>query len=77
VVGSFAYNATMTLGAATLVRPLAITHPGRLQVPAVIMVASLAGALGLAWRSGTLTRRSGWALMACYPVFVVVAVIVH
>lgn len=77
VVGSFAYNATMTLGAAALVRTLSINDPGRLRVPAVIMVASLAVALGLAWRSGKLTRRSGYALIACYPAFVVVAIIVR
>ncbi|MGI8752541.1 MAG: sodium:calcium antiporter [Acidimicrobiales bacterium] len=77
VVGSFAYNATMTLGAAALVRPLGIADPGRLRLPAVLMVGSLAAAVGLAWRSSTLTRRSGCALMAGYPVFVVVAVILH
>ena len=77
VVGSFAYNATMTLGAAALVRPLAITDAGRLHVPAVIMVASLAAAIGLAWASGRLTRRSGFGLIAGYPAFVAVAVVVR
>ncbi len=77
VVGSFAYNSTMTLGAAALVRPLVISSPGRLHIPAVFMVASLAAAIGLGWVSGKLTRRSGLALMACYPPFVVVAALVR
>lgn len=77
VVGSFAYNATMTLGAAALVRPLAVADPGRLHVPAIIMVASLAAVAGLARISGQLTRRSGLILIACYPAFVLVAVIVR
>ncbi|MDQ2838551.1 MAG: hypothetical protein M3Y89_14240 [Actinomycetota bacterium] len=37
----------------------------------------LAVAVGLAWRTGKLTRRTGLALMACYPAFVVVAVTVR
>ncbi len=76
VIGSFAYNATMTLGAAALVRPLFVSNAGRLRIPLVFLVASLALALGLAWKSGRLTRRSGGALIACYPVFVVVALVV-
>lgn len=77
VVGSFAYNATMTLGAAALVRPLLIADPGRLHVPAIIMVAALAAVTALARISGGLTRRSGLILMACYPAFVLVAVLVR
>ncbi len=77
VVGSFAYNATMTLGAAALVRPLAVADPGRLHLPAIIMVASLAAVAGLARIPGQLTRRSGLILIACYPAFVLVAVIVR
>jgi cation:H+ antiporter len=77
VVGSFAYNATMTLGAAALVRPLFVADPGRLHVPALIMVASLAAVTALTLMSGKLTRRSGLILMACYPAFVLAAVMVR
>lgn len=77
VVGSFAYNATMTLGAAALVRPLVLGDAGRLHVPLVFMIAALAATMGLAWKSGTLGRRSGVVLMACYPAFVVVAILVR
>ena len=38
VVGSFAYNATMTLGASAVARPLRISDAGVLHVPLVFMV---------------------------------------
>jgi hypothetical protein len=38
VVGSWAYNATMTLGAAAVVRPLQIGEPAPLRLPMVAMV---------------------------------------
>ncbi|MGH9073350.1 MAG: sodium:calcium antiporter [Acidimicrobiales bacterium] len=75
VVGSFAYNATMTLGAAALVRPLRITSPASLHIPLVVMMAALALALGLGWRARTLGRRAGSLLLLCYPAFVVAVVV--
>jgi cation:H+ antiporter len=45
VVGSFAYNATMTLGASALTRPLRITQSHDLHLPLVVMVAALLLAL--------------------------------
>ena len=73
VVGSYAYNATMTLGASALARPLHISHPRQLHVPLLIMLAALLGALALAWGPGQLRRPAGLMLLACYPVFVIVA----
>lgn len=71
VVGSFAYNATMTLGAAALVRPLDITGADRLHIPLVFMLGALALAIALGWTRGHVSRRGGVLLLACYPLFVV------
>lgn len=73
VVGSFAYNATMTLGAAALVRPLRIADAGPIRGPAVAMLAALAVPIVLARRDQQLARRSGVVLLAAYPVFVLIA----
>lgn len=73
VVGSFAYNATMTLGAAALVRPLHIADAGHIRWPAVAMLAALAMPIVLARRDQQLARRSGVILLATYPVFVLIA----
>ncbi len=75
VVGSFAYNATMTLGAAALVRPLRIADAGPIRLPAVVMLAALALPILLAQRHQRLTRRSGVLLLAAYPAFILVAMI--
>jgi cation:H+ antiporter len=74
VIGSFAYNATMTLGASAVTRPLHISDPAQLHLPLVAMVGSLALALALSWRSRQLHRLPGVALVLCYPVFVVAVV---
>jgi len=72
VVGSFAYNATMTLGAGALARPLAISDASLLHRPWVMMVASLVLVLALAaWRADRLDRPAGLVLLAAYPVVVV------
>jgi cation:H+ antiporter len=75
VVGSYAYNATMTLGASALARPLSITHSSRLHLPLVAMIAALVAALALAWRPRTLNRAAGIALLACYPAFVIAVLV--
>jgi len=69
VVGSFAYNATMTLGAGALARPLRIAdasglHLGWLAMNALLAVAVLLGARGRIRRGG------GSVLLGCYPLFV-------
>jgi cation:H+ antiporter len=74
VVGSFAYNATMTLGAGALARPLVILDAASLHLPWVLMVASLAAVL-MAGADGWITRTGGIALLACYPIFVAVALV--
>lgn len=73
VVGSFAYNATMTLGAAALVRPLHIADAGHIRWAAVAMLAALAMPIVLAQRDQQLARHSGVILLATYPVFVLIA----
>lgn len=70
VVGSFAYNATMTLGAGALARPLDVADAGQLHVPWVVMNGALAFAVLLGWRPGTLGRGAGALLVAAYPVIV-------
>lgn len=68
VVGSFAYNATMTLGAGALARPLRIADAGFLHVPWLLMVAALVLVLAVAaWRRGRLDRPAGYVLLAAYP----------
>lgn len=75
VVGSFAYNATMTLGAAALVRPLVVVDAQRLHVPSVLMLAALALVIALGLRRRELARADGIALLALYPVFVLYVVL--
>ncbi len=70
VVGSFAYNATMTLGAGALARPLVLTDAAVLHVPFLLMLGSLAILILLASRRGQLGRAEGGLLLALYPVFV-------
>ena len=67
VVGSAAYNATATLGAAALVRPLSVDG---LAVPAAIAALLPIVVLLLAGR-GRLGRPAGALLLAVYVVFVV------
>lgn len=66
VVGSAAYNATATLGAAALVRPLAV---GPLLVPAAFAAALPLVVLGLAPK-GQLGRPAGLALLGGYAAYV-------
>jgi cation:H+ antiporter len=75
VVGSFTYNATMTLGAGALARPLRIADPDLLRGPWALMLAALAVVLVLAWRPQRLDRRAGIACLALYPVFVAAVIV--
>ena len=70
VVGSFAYNATMSLGAAALARPLVIADASLLRGPLVVMLAALAAVIALGVSRGRLSRAGGVALLAAYPLFV-------
>jgi cation:H+ antiporter len=70
VVGSFAYNATMSLGAAALARPLVIADASLLRGPLVVMLAALAAVIALGVPRGRLSRAGAVALLAAYPLFV-------
>jgi cation:H+ antiporter len=76
VVGSFAYNVTMTLGAGALAHPLAILDARSLQVPWLAMLAALSLVVILAARKGRLDRTDGVILLAVYPAFVLAVLLV-
>jgi cation:H+ antiporter len=67
VIGSYAYNVTMSLGAGALARPLHIRDAAQLHGPWLAMLASLSVVLAVATRSGRLSRQAGWLLLASYP----------
>ena len=70
VVGSFAYNVTMTLGAGALARPLMLADAAILHVPVLLMLGSLALVILLAARQGRLARAEGTILLVAYPAFI-------
>ena len=70
VIGSFAYNMTMSLGAGAVVAPVSIGDAGSLQAPVVAMLALLVIVIVVAFRHGALARRESLVLFAGYPVFV-------
>jgi len=70
VVGSFAYNVTMTLGAAALARPLVLVDVNHLHIPLLAMLASLVLVIALAAPRKVLTRAHGVALFFAYGAFV-------
>jgi cation:H+ antiporter len=72
VVGSFAYNATMSLGVAALARPLRLGDTTVLHLPLALMLGAFVLVLALALPSGRLDRRRGLVLLACYPLFLAV-----
>lgn len=76
VVGSYAYNVTMSLGAGAVISPISISHPDAIRMPFIAMVALMAVVLGLAMRGGTLNRRNGIVLLCGYPIFVAIALAV-
>jgi cation:H+ antiporter len=73
VVGSFAYNVTMTLGAAALARPLVLVNVHQLHLPLLAMLASLLLVIGLAGPRKVLTRAHAVALFFAYGVFLFMA----
>ena len=70
VIGSFAYNVTMTLGAGALARPLRIEDPDLLRGPWVAMLLSLVVVIAVGWRPQVIRRPGGLLLLGLYPVFV-------
>lgn len=69
VVGSFAYNVTMTLGMAAVIRPLNISDATLLHQPAIAMILSLLLVILLATWQKEITKEAGWFLVASYPLF--------
>ncbi|MBL1209824.1 MAG: sodium:calcium antiporter [Geminocystis sp. GBBB08] len=69
VVGSFAYNITMTLGAAAVIRPLSITDATLLHKPAISMLLALLLVILLALPKKQITSFMGWLLVISYPIF--------
>lgn len=75
VIGSLTYNATMTLGAGALARPLRISEATLLRGPWLLMVAALAVIVAFAWRTQRLDRRAGIACLSLYPIFVAAIIV--
>ncbi len=73
VIGSYAYNMTMSLGVGAIVAPLAISDATLVHAPMIVMLALLAVAILLSVRRGSLGRAESWVLFAGYPVFVIVS----
>jgi cation:H+ antiporter len=73
VIGSYAYNMTMSLGAGAIVAPLGITDATLLHLPMVLTLGLLAGAILLAIRRDTLGRAESLVLFAGYPLFLIAA----
>jgi len=67
VVGSFAYNVTMTLGTAAIARPLEIIDANLLHLPLLIMIGSLMLGIVLALPRFVIGRRAGIFLLSLYP----------
>lgn len=70
VVGSFAYNMTMTLGAAALARPLRLSGAAQLHLPLLYMLGALILAMSLAAWKNQLNRKAGIVLLAAYAGFI-------
>ena len=72
VVGSFAYNVTMTLGSAAIARPLTIVDASLLHFPLLVMLGALVFVILLATAQGSLGKVAGGVLVAAYPIFIIV-----
>jgi cation:H+ antiporter len=70
VVGSFAYNVTMTTGAAALARPLVLHDTAQLHVPLLLMLGALGLVILLAAPKRRLERGAGFVLLTAYVLFV-------
>ncbi|GAB4323982.1 MAG: hypothetical protein Kow0010_05700 [Dehalococcoidia bacterium] len=70
VVGSFAYNATMTLGAGAFVRPLQLDEASALRGPLALMPVAFLIPIALALAGSGIGRYHGLALIVLYGLFV-------
>lgn len=71
VVGSFAYNVTMTLGAAAFVHPLVLQNVRQLHFPLIAMLAALVLVIALSAPRKALARKSAIVLLFSYGLFIV------
>jgi cation:H+ antiporter len=69
VIGSYAYNMTMSLGVGALVAPIGITDSDLLRLPAIVMLALLAVAIYLSLDKQALERQEAFLLTVGYPIF--------
>ena len=70
VIGSYAYNTTMTLGASALVHPLVIRQSWLLHRPLLLMLGSLGLLIGLAIPNKQIGRAAGVLLIVSYAFFI-------
>ncbi len=75
VIGSYAYNATMSLGLGAVIAPFSIDDAALLHAPLLAMLALLAVVIALAARTDTLDRRAAVVLFAGYPIFLLSALL--
>lgn len=75
VVGSYAYNVTMSLGVGALVAPISLDDGDLLHAPLIGMLALMTLAVILAARRDELGRRDAMMLAAGYPAYVVIALL--
>ncbi len=75
VIGSFAYNATMTLGVAAVFGPLQVSDAALLHPTMVAMLLALGAVVVLALPNRQLRRGHGWVLLGLYPPFVTLALV--
>ena len=73
VVGSYAYNMTMSLGVGALVAPISIDDRTLLHAPIVVMLSLMVVVIALAVRHDRLDRRDAVLLAVGYPIFVIVS----
>lgn len=74
VIGSFGYNATMTLGGAAVAHPLRLQNVNALHAPLLMMLGALVLVLALALPKRRLNRWSGVVLLCAYPLFVLMTI---
>ncbi len=75
VVGSYAYNLTMSLGAGALIAPIAISDSTSIRAPYIAMCVLLAAVLLASMRDDSLRRRHGPLLLLGYLAFVGIALL--
>ncbi len=75
VVGSYAYNLTMSLGAGALIAPIAITDATTIRAPYTAMAVLLTLVLALSTRDQTLRKAHGLILLLGYAGFIATALL--